>query len=437
MAVDTRPGTTAAASAASVLGGLERVAWRIPLSSRYLYRLVAASLVVAILAASLAAAWVAWRNADTIADARRTGLEVASAATEFRTNLTAADAQAASTLISGGLESPDTRQAYESDLEAASLALADAALVATDDDRVHIETLASGLTTYAGLVETARANARQGFPVGAAYLGQARALANDHLVPTADQLRRVGEQRVARAANSVGGPVGAVAVVALVLALLILLASAAVIAGRSRRLTHPALLAATVAAIVALVVVTTGILAQSQELREAATSDIEAYVAANDAALTVSNMRIDEIGAVAAHGSGHDLYAEVDTSGRELVEQLGDSGRDDVASAVGAYTEAVAAVRALDVDQGNNRAAADSTLGVPPENDPDAPTSADAFEDADAAAAEEVAVARTMLSERFDQASDAEVHPLLPIALGVVAAALAGAGTLARARRYR
>ena len=64
--------------------------------------------------------------------------------------------------------------------------------------------MASGLVEYAGLVETSRANTRLGYPVGSAYLNQARDLANDDLVPRAERLRRVGEQRMAQAANSVG-----------------------------------------------------------------------------------------------------------------------------------------------------------------------------------------------------------------------------------------
>ncbi|MGH9211561.1 MAG: hypothetical protein ACRD2C_12890 [Acidimicrobiales bacterium] len=431
MAVDT----TAAAPAASVLEALEGAAWRIPLSTRRLYRVLAAGVVAAILASSLAAAWVASRNADTIADARQTGLQVASSATEFRTRLAAADAQAASTLISGGLEDPDTRNSYVENLEGASQALATAALVATEDDRDDIESLATGLTEYSGLVETGRANSRQGFPVGATYLGQARSLASDDLVPTAGHLRRVGEQRVASAANSVGGPIGAIAVGVLVLALLALLASAAVVAGRSRRLTHPALLAATVAAVVALVVVTVGILAQSRELRAAATTDIDDYVAANDAALAVSTMRVDEISAVASHGSGAPLYDEVAESARTVTDQLTrDSSQGPLVEAVERYAAAVEAVRATDLDDGDNQAAAASTLG---EDDQDEATSAEAFRAADAAATEAVDDALGRLSTRFDAASDAEIHPLVPIALGVIAAALAGAGTIARARRYR
>lgn len=300
MAVDG----TVAAPAPPLLEGLEGAAWRIPLPTRRLFIVVAVAVVVTILAASLAAAWVASRNADTVADARETGLELAQAATDLRISIAAADADAASTVLAGGTEAPEA-EAGDSDvshLASANQALTDAALVATDDDRDAVEALAARLTDYTGLVETAQANSRQGFPVGAAYLDQARALAHDELVPTADQLRRVGEQRVARAANSVGGPLGVVAVGALVLALGALAMSAAVVAGRSRRLIHPALVAAAGAAIAALVVVTAGIVSQSRELRAAATGDVDTYVAANDAAFVVSNMRVAEISAVAAHG---------------------------------------------------------------------------------------------------------------------------------------
>jgi hypothetical protein len=425
MAVDT----TAAAPAPSILERLEETAWRIPLSTRRLFLALALVVVVTILASSLAAAWVAARNHATISDARESGLEVAGAATDFRTNLAAADAQAASTLLSGGLEAPETRSAYVSNLRAASQALTAAALVATAADDDDIQELAVGLAQYSGLVETARANSRQGFPVGAAYLNQARTLARDDLVPTADHLRRVGEQRVARAANSVGGPIGALAIVVLVLALAVLVVSAAVVAGRSRRLTHPALLAAGVAAILALVVVTAGIVSQSRELRAAATTDIDAYVAANDAAFTVSNMRVTEISAVASHGSGASLYDDLRTSASDLDGRLRDDHVPaDLRNAVAAYASAVEQVRATDLDQGNSQGAAQNTLNG---------ASFEAFGAADTAATDAVDKAFADLSDRFDAASDAGIHPLVPIALGFVGAGLAGAGVLARARRYR
>ena len=130
------------------------------------------------------------------------------------------------------------------------------------------------------------------------------------------------------AANSVGGPVGALAIAVLVSPSPALVVSAAVIAGRTRRLTHPALLGATV-------VVARGARcghrrhrAQSRELRAGGTTDIEAYVDANEAAFSVSNLRVTEICAVAARGSGAPLYEQFVHRAADLLDSLDeDAGR--------------------------------------------------------------------------------------------------------------
>ena len=219
---------------------VERTAWRVPLPTRRFFVALALVAAAATAVSGVAAGWVASRNADTIDDAREQGLELATAVSDFRTNLASADARAAATLISGGLEDPESRAGYDADVLAASHALTDAALVATDDDRSDITEMADGLLAYAGLVETARANSRQGFPVGASYLGEARDGVNNELVPLAERQRRVGERRLAQAVNSVGGPVSGFALVVLVGGLVVGLGCAVLIAGSTRRVAaHP------------------------------------------------------------------------------------------------------------------------------------------------------------------------------------------------------
>jgi hypothetical protein len=57
-----------------------------------------------------------------------------------------------------------------------------------DDAEAHeaLQTLNVALPRYAGLIETARANNRQGFPVGAAYLNSAARLLEDEVYPATD-----------------------------------------------------------------------------------------------------------------------------------------------------------------------------------------------------------------------------------------------------------
>jgi hypothetical protein len=284
------------------------------------------------------------------------------------------------------------------------------------------------LIDYTRLVDTARANSRQGFPVGAAYLQQARGIADTQLVPLAERVRSLGEIRVAEAANEITGPIGAAAVAVIVIGLAGLVAGSIVVAGRTRRLVHPALAVATLGALAALVLVGLGIWNQGRELRAASTDEFVSYRSANETSATLSDMRVAAIAAVASRGSGAALYDEFEQSGAELREELEASrASDDLSSAVGTYVDAVAVVRQTDED-GNNSGAGDSMV---------AGDAATAFQAADAAAAAQAESAAGSLAERFDAAGAADVQPWMPLVLGGAAAALAAAGILARGRRYR
>jgi hypothetical protein len=411
-----------------MLDRLERSAWAIPLPTRRLFILLAWLTAGVLAAGSLAGAAVTTRNAATIDRARDQGLGIARSATTFRTDLAKADAVAAGTLIDGGLESPDSRADYDRHLLQASRALTNAGLVAADADREDVAALADGLVRYAGLVESARANSRLGYPLGAAYLSQARDLANDDLVPRAERLRRVGEQRVARAANTVGGPAATVALALLVLGVLLTLGAGAVLAGRTRRVLQPALAAAVLAAVVVTLIVASNVDRQSNELRRAATDDVSRLIAANDASSALANLRVTEIGAVAAHGSGDALYEQFDKDAAALARRLGAASPPIVADdRLAAYITAVAGVRAKD-DQGDNVKAAASTLSGP---------SSAAYAKVQTDAAHQVTEASDALASRIDRARHDRLPPLIPLALGLAAALAAALGVLARGRRYR
>ena len=429
---------TATGPSGGVLGRIERTAWRVPLPTRRFFQVVAAIAAVALALSGLGAGWGAARNARTIDAAREEGLELATAVTEFRTRLVAADATAAETLIAGGFEDAERRAAYDRDVLAASQALTEAALVATEADAEHVSRMAADLVEYAGLVETSRANSRLGYPLGSAYLGEARDLADESMLPRADMVRREGERRIAQATNSVGGPVTVLAVVLLVVALAVVVGCSILLAGRTRRLVQPAVLVATLLAAGALAVVVNGIRLQTRELREAAGGDIEAYVLANDVAAMLSDLRVTEISAVASRGSGGPLYEEFAERAAELRDELaaapGDAAQvDRVRAAIDAYTTAVVEeVQATD-EAGDNREAANLVLSQSEQG----PGSQDAYEAAVALAQENVDRASEVLVDRFDAAADANVEPAVPVVLGGLSGLLAAAGVLARGRRYR
>lgn len=114
---------------------------------------------------------------------------LAYAAQDLYAALSAADAAAASAFLSGGIETAAVRARYKDALADAASALADVTAGATDiATRTAAADISVQLTAYAGLVESARTNNRQGFPVGSAYLREASALMQNSLLPGAEKI---------------------------------------------------------------------------------------------------------------------------------------------------------------------------------------------------------------------------------------------------------
>ncbi|MGM7644799.1 hypothetical protein ACSVDM_07875 [Nocardia sp. JW2] len=177
---------------------------------------------------------------------------LAFAAQSLYVSLSAADAGAATAFLSGGIESPQVRDTYEQALAEAAAALAEATAGATDaKTRTIVARIAADLPTYTGLVETARANNRQGFPVGSAYLRQASDLMQTSLLPHAEQLN---EARFA-AVRDDQQRIGALPLTSILLLLLVLLACAVasvILLRRTNRLVNPGVALAAAAAALAL-----------------------------------------------------------------------------------------------------------------------------------------------------------------------------------------
>ena len=105
----------------------------------------------------------------------------------IETDLLVADANATNTFLVGGLESPQRRAAYDAAL-AEVAGLVSQAAQAQPADADALAALNAHVLDYAGLVEAARANNRQGLPVGAQYLRQASNGLRADALPVADAL---------------------------------------------------------------------------------------------------------------------------------------------------------------------------------------------------------------------------------------------------------
>ncbi|MEV0338338.1 hypothetical protein AB0H49_04865 [Nocardia sp. NPDC050713] len=177
---------------------------------------------------------------------------LAYAAQNLYVSLSAADAAAAEAFLTGGIETPQVRARYQQALADAADALAQATADASDErTRRIVAAISAELPAYTGLVETARANNRQGFPVGSAYLREASEVMQDSLLKNAEELSTL---RFA-ALHEEQRAIGALPFTTITTLLLVLFACGAgsfVLLRRTNRRVNPGLVAAAAATGVAL-----------------------------------------------------------------------------------------------------------------------------------------------------------------------------------------
>ncbi|MFG2527925.1 hypothetical protein [Streptomyces sp. NPDC048516] len=144
----------------------------------------------------------AWQVADRAAaadDVVERGQPLTADAASIYRSLADADTTAAAGFLAGATESRATRDRYAADISTASALLVKAAANSSGPDGAgaQIARLNSGLPRYTGLVETARANNRQGLPLGGAYLRYANERMRKELLPAARALYDAETARLA------------------------------------------------------------------------------------------------------------------------------------------------------------------------------------------------------------------------------------------------
>jgi hypothetical protein len=163
-------------------------------------------------------------------------------------SLSDANATAATTFLTGGIEPPQRRARYLADVDTASrqLALLTRQVGDSPTARAAVSTIAQQLPVYTGLIETARADNRQVLPIGAAYVRQASGLMTGQILPAANDLYGVEAERLA-ADYSSGTSATALTTVATAaaIALAVLVFSQLLIAVRTRRVFNLPMAAAT------------------------------------------------------------------------------------------------------------------------------------------------------------------------------------------------
>ncbi|MFG2137316.1 hypothetical protein [Streptomyces sp. NPDC048650] len=162
-------------------------------------RVIGAVLALLVLVFGAVTAWQVSDRAAAADDVVERSQPLSANAAGVYRSLADADTTAAGGFLAGGEESAATRDRYAQDLATAAELLVKASQGTRGPGRaaVQIARLNRGLPQYAGLVETARTNNRQGLPLGGAYLRYANDRMRTDLLPAARALYDAENDRLA------------------------------------------------------------------------------------------------------------------------------------------------------------------------------------------------------------------------------------------------
>lgn len=360
---------------------------------------------------------------------------------ELRNDLVSADATATNAFLVGGLEPAEARERYEASLSEAAQAVPSLAATARGaGEAADLAAVSDSVQRYAGLVESARANNRQGFPVGAAYLDQASAALRDEVLPTIDEVAVSTSERVDADMGSIS-----LAQALLLFVLLALVALGAVqlwLARRTHRVLNTGLAAASVALLVGGVVTVAAVLGGNGVARSVASGPYAATVATSEALSLATDAKSMESFTLIKRGSGADFEESYQTSvaaARVLLGEAEDAmSSNDVGARVPGPAEPLAEwdakhaeIRELD-DGGRWDDAVDAATAT---GDGSAGAAFAAFSDR---AHEDVEATSKQAVDRLGAAATtAQVAAWIALVLGVAGAVAAAAGMNVRLKEYR
>jgi hypothetical protein len=346
---------------------------------------------------------------------------------QIQTNLLSADATATSAFLVGGLEPPAQRSAYDQAVAATGRLIAQAS-DAQPADAAALSGLNQAVVDYAVSIEQARANNRQGFPVGAAYLRNASSTLRTDALPILDNLVSANSARAADAMDSrIGwlfGIVGLLALAALVTAMVW-------VARRFKRRINVGLLSAGLLVLltwVAGVVVLAQVGSQVNGIQQGSFRSVNSAAAAR---IQANNAKSNESLTLIARGSGAAFEQAWAASAGQVDTRLGSLPGTELTQAWSPYKSTHQQIRKLD-DGGSWDAAVALATGS-------GATSSNAlFGRFDAAAT-------TYLDDVSEETSSGLAAPqallvvlaILTFLAGVGAALLARRGLAERLREYR
>jgi hypothetical protein len=394
--------------------------------------LIAVVLIIALLAAGVAASTSVGDRRDQLETLRSHTEPLADAAQRIYNSLSIANTTATTAFLSGGVEPQEVRDRYDAAIGQATAGLVTASngVSPTDVRSLTLLTdLSNQLAVYTGMIATARANNRAGRPIGVAYLGEASALMQRDILPSAERLYRSQADAVMSSERSAGTLPAVVVGCLLVLALLVV--AQVYLTRRSHRRLNPGLVLASVLIAVLVGWLSVAGLVSIRAAAGARTEGAEPQGTAVTARILAEQARADEILGLLKRGSDPQSETDFEARTAQLAQILERAKVAGAADALGGW------VRSHD-DIGRRLAAGDYLGAVAVARDDGPQRSTAQFIRLDTALRDEITRLRDRQREGVAHAY-AALNLLAPGAagIGVVAALAVAAGIWPRLSEYQ
>ncbi|MFE0177798.1 hypothetical protein ACFWZ2_36355 [Streptomyces sp. NPDC059002] len=367
-------------------------------------RIIGAVLALLVVAFGAVTTWQMTDRSAAADDVLHRSQPLSADAAAIYRSLADANTAASSGFLAGGQEPAAVRSRYENDIKRASEKLATAASNAGSDSSsaAAVGKLNKLLPEYTGLIERARANNRQGLPLGGAYLRYANDKMQTQMLPAAEKLYKAENGRLDSDYGN-AKPYPWLAIALGVLALAALAWAQRRNYRRTNRVFNQGMLAATAATTVVLLWLVVGHTFARSGLNDSYDNGVQSLNVLNDARISSLKARGNENLTLVSRGAETtevkgEPEDKFDVSYRSMMKRLGGAdsgllgkaaaladdtdGRNPVAEAaknVGVWKDRHKEARASD-DSGEYQEALDKVIGTKA----DAPTG-ECFDNVDAA----------------------------------------------------
>ncbi|MFG1818009.1 hypothetical protein ACGFIF_29900 [Kribbella sp. NPDC049174] len=348
----------------------------------------------------------------------------------IHTNLVSANADATNAFLVGGLEPPAQREHFVESLNEAARLIADAA-TAQPADKDALGALNQTLLTYGGLIEQARANNRQGLPIGSQYLRDANAVLQDDSLPLVKALVQANEERVDTEFDGIG-QANIWVLVGGLLTLVVFGVTLRWLARRTHRYVNVPIAAGAVLVLLTTVIGGFALANASSNADETRSGSYDRTLALSRARIAAYDARSNESLTLIARGSGDAFDKAYNASAAVVAEQLGKLNDAGLRSQWNDYNDVHKSVRSHDT-KGEWDAAVALAVGKTPDAN-----SVLAFTEFDDSSSSRLKTTSSDVSTALTNARNG-LPPIgwLGLPIGIAAALLVAWGMSQRLEEYR